>query len=68
MGKPGVDASGPLLQIQFRKRWTINLLQGDQNITHLSLSMADNATIRLEAVQASAELHPHGFRLIEDIF
>src|SRR5947209_14341666 len=59
MGEPDVDASSPLLQIQFGKRWAINLLQSDQNITDLSLCMADNATIGLKAIQASPELHPH---------
>src|SRR6266568_2293022 len=68
MRQPGVDASGPLLQIQCRKRWVINLLQSDQNITYLSLGMADHATVGLKASYASPELHPHGFRLIEDIF
>src|SRR6266568_2859412 len=59
MGEPDVDASSPLLQIQFGKRWAINLLQSDQNITDLSLCMADDATIGLKAIQASPELHPH---------
>src|SRR6266436_7183207 len=59
MGQPFVDTSPPLLQIQFRKRWAINLLQSDQNITYLSLCMADDATIGLKAIQASPELHPH---------
>src|SRR6266700_4319855 len=59
MGEPDVDASSPLLQIQFGKRWAINLFQSDQNITYLSLCMADDATIGLKAIQASPELHPH---------
>src|SRR5258708_22515532 len=60
MRQPCVDASSPLLQIQFRKRWAINLLQSDQNLTHFSLGMADDATIGLKAIQTSPELHPHG--------
>src|SRR5436305_7608821 len=59
MRQPFVDAPVPLLQIQGRKRWTINLLQSKQNITHFSLGMADDAAIRLAAIQASPELHPH---------
>src|SRR6266567_7355291 len=59
MCQPGVDASGPLLQIQGRKRGAINLLQSKQNITYFSLGMADDAAIRLAAIQASPELHPH---------
>src|SRR5713101_8695222 len=59
MRQPFVDASRPLLQIQCGKRGTINLLQSEQNITHFSLRMADDATIGLEAIQASSELHPH---------
>src|SRR5947208_15748958 len=59
MCQPFVDAPGPLLQIQGRKRWAINLLQSEQNITHFSLGMADDAAIRLAAIQASPELHPH---------
>ena len=68
MRQPGVDASGPLLQIQCRKRWAINLLQGDENIADFSLGMTDDATVGLKTIQASPELHPHRFRLIEDIF
>src|SRR6266700_1976267 len=68
MGQPFVDASSPLLQIQGGKRGVIDLLQSKQNIPHFALGVADDAAIRLATIQASPELHPHRFWLIEDIF
>jgi hypothetical protein len=60
MREPGIDAPGPLLQIQFGKRRAINLLQSKQNIAHFPLRMAGNPTIGPKAIQASPKLHPHG--------
>ena len=44
MREPGIDAPGPLLQIQFGKRRAINLLRSKQNIAHFPLRMAGNPT------------------------
>src|SRR6266571_332434 len=39
MGQPFVDASGPLLQIQGRKRWAIDLLTSASRISRTSPSV-----------------------------
>ena len=67
MRQPGVEACGPLLQMQCWNRWAINLLQGDQHLADFSLGMTDHATVGLKTIQTSPELHPHRFRLIEAI-
>src|SRR5258708_5236427 len=68
MREPGIHASGPLLQIQCGKRWAINVLQGEQNITHFPLGMTGNPTVGVNAIQPPAQLYPHRFWLVKDIF
>jgi hypothetical protein len=68
MREPGIHASRPLLQIQCWKGWAINVLQGEQNITHFPFGMAGNPTIGVQAIQAPPKLHPHGFWLVKDLF
>src|SRR5437764_1000727 len=68
VGEPRVDAPGPLLQVQFRKGWAINALQGQQNITHFCLCVASNSAIGVDVIQSSSKLHPHHLWLIKDIF
>ena len=65
--EPGVDASGPLLQVQFAKGWPINALQGQQDTAHFCFRVTGNAAIGVHAIQASSELHPHRLWLIKDI-
>jgi len=68
MREPGIDAPGPLLQIQFGKRRAINLLQSKQNIAHFPLRMAGNPTIgRRQSRRRRNCIHMVVF-LVENIF
>ncbi len=68
MGQPGVDGCGPLLQIERRKMRVIDPFERSQNIAHFFLGMAGNPAIRLDSIQASPKLHPHGLGLVKNIF
>src|SRR6266576_5706279 len=58
VSEPGVDAPGPLTQVQFWKRWMINPFQSQQNMTHFPLSMAGNPTIRLDTIEPAPKVQP----------
>ena len=68
MGQPGGDGSRPLAQVELRKRLTVHVFQGRQDLSHFFTGVARDATERLQRVETAAKLHPHGLRLVKDIF